>query len=161
MAEHTRYLTPLVFDSVHERARKLGLLQHADTARAFTSINPIRPRSIDCKLFALVDERVTRFAQHLRDTNPFANATPPPAIDGISCGIEYETNLSLDAPAPILARHVLITAPTGGTKTVYAHFLILQARPRGIRLDRRPEARCTVPRRARRGLSHHRARDAL
>lgn len=132
MAQDPRKLTPGVFDALHERARKLGLLQRPDTARTFASINPVRPCSIDRKLFALLDERVARFAQHLRDTNPFASATSAREIEGISLGVECETGVSLNIPPSLLSRHGLITAPTGGTKTTYAHGIVLQARRRGI-----------------------------
>ena len=132
MAHHAQSLTPLVLDSLHERARKLDLLQHTDTARTFASINAERPRSIDRRLFTLLDERVNRFAQHLRDTNPFASAAAPLAADGIALGVEIETGLSLNITPSALSRHALITAPTGGAKTTYAHNVILQARARSV-----------------------------
>src|ERR1051325_5640099 len=125
-------LTPASFEQLSEQARQLGLLEDPAAVSLLRCINPARPRRLDQQLFATAEERVNRFAQYLRDTNPFLNARRPAALDGFTLGLECSSGFPLYVDDRDLNRHVLITAPTGGTKTVYAHHLILQARRRGL-----------------------------
>lgn len=131
MADELR-LTPDTFHRTTEQARRLGLHQDPDTTRLLQCINPARPRSIDHKLFTIAQERVTRFAQHLRDTNPFATPLPPPHTDGIVLGMEYETGRPVIASFGAMNRHTLISGPTGSAKTTLAHHAVVQARAQGL-----------------------------
>jgi hypothetical protein len=131
MADEPR-LSPAAYERLTERAQELGLLEDPDTLGALRCINPSRPRSLDRKLFSVAEDRVTRFAQHRRDLNPFATPRPPANSSGLLLGTEFATQRPIFATSRDLSRHTLITAPTGGTKTVYAHQLILQGRAHGL-----------------------------
>ena len=105
-------------------------------------ININRPSLVDVRVWTMLQERVTAITKSLQE-RPFLN--PPPCLqDGQAViGILHNGNL-VRVPWRDLAKHVLITAASGGGKTTYLHFLQQQALDAGIRvwiLDAKKDAK--------------------